>query len=108
MRAGQLRHWVTLETQTTGPDGRGGFLQTWTPLSPSVVKAAIESVPGSERPIAGTVLSGATHVVTMRYHAGVTTKTRIRFGTRTFAVSGLANIDERSRELRVECSEVVT
>lgn len=108
MRAGLLRHWLTLQNPTTVPDGRGGFTPTWAALSPSPVKGSIESIPGSQRAIAGTVLAGTTHVVTMRYHSEVTTKTRILFGTRVFAVTGLANIDERSRELRVECAEVLT
>lgn len=111
MTVGELRHWITLETPGTPvADGDGGYTQTWSALTPSPVAASI--VPASarelERVIAGTVLSSATHIVTIRYHSGVTTKTRITFGARTLNVVGLMNPDERNVWTVMTAVEVVS
>jgi len=118
MRGGALRHRITLENPGAAvPDGDGGFTQTpWQPLFPSPVWASIAPASardlervgaGTERVGAGTVLSSATHIVTMRYHSGVTTKTRITFHGRTFNVTGVANPDERNIETIALAMEVV-
>jgi hypothetical protein len=45
--------------------------------------------------------------VTIDYHPAVTTKTVVEFGTRVFSVTGIANPDEKNRELILTCVEVV-
>jgi SPP1 family predicted phage head-tail adaptor len=110
MDIGALRHRVTLENPGTPvPDGDGGYTEAWTALSPASVSASI--VPATardlERVVAGTVMATATHVVTIRYHSGVTTKTRVTFGTRVFSVTGVQNADERNIQLQLVCEEIV-
>lgn len=108
MRAGTLRHLVTLQTPTSAPDGDGGFTDTWTALATvwaSIVPATARDL---ERVVAGTVQSSATHLVTIRYLAGVTTKTRIVFGSRLFSVTGVQNPEERNISLVLVCQEIVT
>lgn len=110
MDTGALRHYVRLENPGAAvPDGDGGFTQAWTALEPPMVWASIRpaSARDLERSIAGTVQSTATHLVGMRYHAGVTTKTRVVFGTRIFHVQGVHNIEERNVELVLAVEEVV-
>ena len=94
---------------TPVPDGDGGYSSTWTNLSPSHMWARIEpaSTNRLERVTAGTVQSTASHIVTMPYHSGVTTKTRVVFGVRTFTVTGVSNPNERNIETVCVCSEVV-
>lgn len=107
MRAGSLRHRVTLQTPATAADGDGGYTDTWTALATvwaSVVPATAHDL---ERAVAGTVQSSATHLVTIRYLAGVTTKTRVLFGTRTLQVTGVQNPDERNISLVLVCQEIV-
>lgn len=111
MRVGQLRHLVTLDVPGAPvADDDGAFTQTFTPLSPPTVPAEI--VPATardlERRAAGTVVSMATHVIRMRYHAGITTQTRITFRGRTFNVVGVTNLGERNLEMEVMAVEVVT
>lgn len=124
MRAGLLRHRITLQTPTSAPDGDGGFVNTWPPDGGATlatnVPASIEpaSLLGAamgpamskdmERVIAGTVLSSATHLVTMRYLDGVTTKTRVLFGSRVLNVTGVQNPEERNISLVLICQEIVT
>lgn len=110
MNIGALRHLVTLEGPGTAvPDGRGGYTQVPTPLSPSQVWAEIKPATARdlERRMASTVQSTASHIVTMRYHPQVNTTTRITFGTRVFNVTGVQNIDERNVELVIAVEEVV-
>jgi|SRR6185436_19711162 len=110
MKIGTLRHRVVLENPGTPvADGDGGFTLTWTALFPSPVAAAI--VPATardlERIVAGTVFGTATHLVTIRYHSGVTLQTRVTFGTRVFSVTGIQNWEERNISLTLVCVEVV-
>lgn len=110
MDVGALRHLVTLENPGAAVmDGDGGYTQAWTALSPA--QAWVSITPATtrdlERVAAGTVLSTATHIVHGRFHPGVTTQTRIVFGTRTFSVTGVANPEERSIEMILTAVEVV-
>lgn len=108
MRAGTLRHLITLQTPASAPDGDGGFTDTWTDLATvwaSIVPATARDL---ERVVAGTVQSSATHLVTIRYLAGVTTKTRVVFGSRLFSVTGVQNPEERNISLVLVCQEIVT
>jgi SPP1 family predicted phage head-tail adaptor len=107
MDVGSLRHRVTLQTPTSAADGDGGYTDTWATLVTvwaSVVPATARDL---ERAVAGTVQSSATHLVTIRYLAGVTTKTRVLFGTRTLQVTGVQNPEERNISLVLVCQEVV-
>lgn len=107
---GELRHRIVLENPGTPiPDGDGGFTQVYTALTPSPVSAAI--FPATARDLeylsAGTVTSVASHVIQMRYHPGVTTQTRITFGTRVFNVTGLINVEERNIETIALAVEII-
>jgi SPP1 family predicted phage head-tail adaptor len=92
------------------PDGDGGFTDVPVPLSPPSLYAEIKPATARdlERLVSSTVQSTASHLVTIDYHPQVTTKTRVVFGARVFAVSGVTNPEERNRELVLACTEVVT
>lgn len=105
--AGRRQHLVILQNPSPAvPDGDGSFTQT-PPLTLATVRAAIERAGARqlERVTSGTVLAQATHVVTIPYVVGVTTKTSVIFGSRTFHVTDVANPDERNRELQLICIE---
>lgn len=108
--AGTLRHQVYLEDLGTPvPDGEGGFTYSPAPLDPAWVFAAIEpaTVRAMERLAGGTVSSDATHILTLRYHAGITTKTQITLGGRVFQVTGVVNPEERGISTIAICTERV-
>lgn len=110
MDIGALRHRIVLENPGASvSDGDGGFTESWTALSPSPVWASIMPATARdlERVAAGTILSTATHIVTMRYHSGVSTKTRITYGTRLMSVTGVTNPEERNISTVCVCAEVV-
>lgn len=113
--AGARRHLVTLSTPSTPqPDGDGGYTATPEALVPETMYAAIEPLSArdlmrrdSERVMAGTTLSVATHLVTLPYHAQVTTQTLITYNSRIFRVTGVVNPEERNRETICTCVELV-
>lgn len=106
--AGVLRHYVRLENPGAAvPDGEGGFTQTFTRLADVWAQIMPATARDLERVTAGTALSTATHVVTIRYRVGVTTQTRVIFGARIFQVTGVSNPEERNIELVLVCVEVV-
>ena len=110
MDIGSLRHSVRLENPTLTADGDGGWTTSWAMLSPGIVYVSIEPATqrNLERLVSNTVSSDATHVITMRYHSGVTTSTRIVFGSRYFSVVGLQNPNERKELLHLACVESLT
>ncbi len=108
--SGTLRHMVYLEQLgEPQPDGEGGFTQTPTPLDPAWVFAAIEpaTARNMERLAAGTVISDASHLITLRHHAGLTTKTQITLGERVFQIQGVVNPEERGLMSIAICTERV-
>ncbi len=115
MDIGALRQRVTLETPGAAvPDGDGGFTQAWASLSPGRVWAEITQATqrALERLVANTVIAQATHIVRMRYHSGVTTKTRLSWTDRSGVVhvsnvTDVSNTDERSIELVLLVAEIV-
>jgi SPP1 family predicted phage head-tail adaptor len=110
MDSGALRHSVILENPGPSiPDGDGGFTQSWAPNLPSPVWASITPATSRdlERLVAASVQSVATHVIRIRYHANVTTATRVTYGARVFEVTGVQNPDERNIELVLVCQERV-
>ena len=66
------------------PDGDGGFTLALTALNPSEWRCSLEpaSVRAIERRFAGTVTGQATHILTGRYHPGVTLQTSVRWTDR--------------------------
>jgi SPP1 family predicted phage head-tail adaptor len=103
-------HVVTLQAPGLPiPDGDGGVIQGWENLDPATVKASI--TPASARDLeklaSGTVIAQATHVITLPYHPGVTTATRVVFRGRLFSLTSVINLEERNVQLKCIGVEVV-
>ena len=95
---GTHRHLVTVQGPGTPvPDGDGGFTTAWVALTPATWRVSIEPATAKdlERVAASTTISTASHIVTGRYHPGVTTSARLVFGTRAFSVIGVSDPEER-------------
>lgn len=120
LRAGELRHEVLLHNPTSGATTFEGTPETWEELTPSRVWASIRPATAREleRVVANAVQSNATHLITIRYHPEVTTKTRITKGERNsddtltdgsieFHVTGVQNPDLRNEMLILVCEQVV-
>ncbi len=78
MRAGDLRHRVTIQQLTTTRDAEGVTTETWTNVA--TVWAAVEPLQGREYFQAQAVNAEVTTRVRIRYRAGIVPTMRILFG----------------------------
>lgn len=114
MDIGQMRHRISLKNPAapsgSNTDSYGGYTESLSNLSPATVWAAIQpiAVGSIERLVGNTVEGKLTHLVTIRYHSGVNTKTQITYGSRTLYVRGVRNIDELGEKQLLACEEVVS
>lgn len=106
---GQMRHRLVVENPANTADGDGGYSEAYTAASPSPVWASIEPATPSvvEQQVGNRIEAPITHIVTMRWHLGVTTRTRLTFGSRRFFVRGLQKINEVGEWLVCSCEEFV-
>ena len=114
--AGRRTKLVALENPSAPiPDPDGGYTETWAALTPPTSWAAIEPASASdlERLAAGTVITTASHLITIPFHPGVTIETRIRYPdprkgrTRVFQVTSLHDPNEANRELVIVAEEIL-
>jgi hypothetical protein len=96
MARGDWRHVVTF--QNPGPAG------TWIDLDPAAWCVSLTQTTGDDigvfiEPSAGTPISSASYLVRGDFHPGVTTKTRMVFGSQTFAITSVENVDMRGVEM---------
>lgn len=105
MRAGDLRHRVTIQQQV----GKGKdpvtkeTRETWQDVA--TVWAAVEPLRGREYFQAMETESEAVTRVRIRYRPGVTNEMRVQYGDRILYIQGVIDVDERHRELQLMCVE---
>ncbi len=108
MRAGLLRHLVTIEGPpiVRTPDGHGGYTETATPMGPIRASVKPMSAANIERILPVQVQGVATHLVECRYLAGVTLQSVVVLQQkRRLHVKGIQNPDERNERLVLACEE---
>lgn len=100
MRAGLLRHTISIQEQTETDDGMGGFTLEWNDVANmTAVPAAIWPLSAKESLDAMKLELQVTHKIRIRYRSGITAKNRIKFGTRYFNIVSLINFEERNKTL---------
>jgi len=105
MRIGPLRHRVILQTQAATIDEYGDSTGTWS--TTATLWADIRPVSGSERFSDQAIDAQVSHRIWMRYHASITTATRIKWGSRYFDINAVINHGERNHMMELHCTEVV-
>jgi SPP1 family predicted phage head-tail adaptor len=105
MRAGLLRHRVSLQAsaETRGSDGE--ITRTW--VTVTTVWASVAPTGGKEYVSEDMLKAAASHLITTRYRPGLDTSMRVLFGTRVFNIESIVNKDERDRELVLVCQEAL-
>lgn len=103
MRAGELRHRITIQRATETQDAFGAVVQTWSTFA--TLWAGVEALSGREFFAAQQVNAQVSHRIRIRYLSGVTPKMRVVFGSRTFNIEVVMD-DGRRRELQLLVSEV--
>jgi len=111
MRAGQLRHYVTVQAHTSAQNDYGEKAMAWT----SNIKqwAAIWPLRGEEYLSAKGMQANVTHRIRMR-HTTLAASTeitknnaRIKYDDRIFNIEAIINVDERNIYYDIMCNEEV-
>ena len=106
MKAGALRHRITIQRKLLGVDGFGGPSPTWETIAS--VPASIEPLQGREFISAQAVQSEVTGKIRIRYRPDVVAANRLLFGSKVYNVLSVINTEERNRELVFMVSEGLT
>ena len=104
MRAGNLKHKVTIQTYSETQNDFGEVLKGWVDLK--LAYASITPLSAKEFFKAGTHAE-VSHKVELRYLKDVTPKMRVIFGVRVFTIESVLNIREANKSLQLICTEVV-
>lgn len=105
MRAGELRHRVTIQEKQVTHDAEGLSQETWVDVLEA--RAAIDYLSGREYWSAQAVNAEVSVRVRMRYRQGIVPQMRVAYRGRIF-LDILAVIPaERDRELQLMCRESV-
>lgn len=105
MRIGQLRHKISLVEIVEVQDEMGSFTQNEVLFQE--LMAEIKPISGNERFISNGLFTEATAQIRCRYVPGVSTKHKIKFGSRTFDIINIENKDERNIELLLIVKELL-
>ena len=105
MRAGRLRHRVTIQQPTEGaPNSYGETANTWSTLA--TVWALVQTMSGREGYYAAQVQPDASVQITMRYREDVTTDMRVSYDSRYFNILSVIP-DPKNTQLVLACAEAV-
>jgi len=104
MRAGDLRHLITIQKNTPTADGMGGQTSVWATLT--TAWAAIWPISAREQVANQQIEGRITHKIRIRYQENITGANRVILRHRCFKLIGPPiNIDERNRTLDLLCLE---
>jgi len=104
VRAGRLRHRVTIEDQISGQDSDGAQTLEWLPVA-SGVPAEIVDLSGRELFAAQAVQSKTTTRIKVRYWADLLPRMRIVHRGTIYNIEGIvADPDSRIRYMTLQCS----
>jgi SPP1 family predicted phage head-tail adaptor len=121
MKAGDLRHKITIEAPTFTSNDAGETITTWpddltddqlaalTQDQRDALRlecwAAIWPISAKERLLNNDVSEVASHRIKIRYRESVTSDKRIIFGGRVFQIESVITPEERNIELTILASE---
>jgi len=100
---GLFNRRLTLEAPVEMPDGAGGAVRSYE----SIATLWASVVPVSAREAAEAAQRGVivTHRISLRFFADITSRHRLRDGTRIFRIISLRDRDGRKRFLQIEAEE---
>jgi SPP1 family predicted phage head-tail adaptor len=102
MRAGSLRHLVTIEAQTKTQDSTGSIVTAWETFA--TVHASIEPISGREFFAASQVQSSVNTRIRNRYLSGITPKMRVVHDTTVYDIEAVLQDDRSGRhEMQLMC-----
>jgi len=105
MRSGRLRHRMWLKEPTHTSDGMGANTTTWGTVE--VFWGSVEPLRGREWIASGLENSEVSGKIVRRYKSGITPDMIVAFGSRTFQIVSVINVDERNIEQQLMVTEKV-
>jgi SPP1 family predicted phage head-tail adaptor len=107
MRAGKLRHRLTLQSPTVTRDSYGAETIAWT--DERTVWGSVEPLEGREYLEARATTQTITHQIRIRYQKGKTVHPswRVSYDSRTFVIESVMNRMERDMETIIMARENV-
>lgn len=107
LRAGNYRHYITIQTTAQTRDAVGGITDAWSTHVNAWASIEPLQVGSRERLDAQKFTAEVTLLVKMRWQDGITPKMRISWDSRTFDILYLLNVEERDREAVLLVKETV-
>ena len=105
MRAGKLRHQITIEQVAETQNDFGEILSSWSTFASP--RAAIKWLGAGESN--GDQVNASNRVeFTIRYQTGITQKMRVVYDGRTFDIHGAPVVDELKRMIVITATEYVS
>ena len=105
MKAGGLRHRVTLESPTEVIDAVGGVTKTWAEYAEAWARRVPQGA--AERLLGQQVVSTRNAAWSIRYRTDVLVTHRLVEGSTIWDINGITDPDDRRRELILACKVVV-
>ncbi len=105
IRAGKLRHKITIQQRSTERDEYGGVPDAWTDVA--TVRASVEPLQGREFYASQQMQAEVTTRFRIRYRSGVKPAMRVRFNERSYDITSVINPDERNGELHLMAVEII-
>jgi len=102
---GNLIKRIALQSYAETRTASGAVTKTWATYD--TVWAQLRTLSGRERDMAQQEASTLTHEITIRYRTGVQPDHRVYYDSRYFDIKDVRNVDERNKELRLRCVEVL-
>ena len=108
MRAGALRHRITVQSNTDAYDDYGDLSNSWD--TGSEIWGSVNPISGKEEDLGSELVGVVTHFIKVRYRASISVSVanRIVFDSRVFQIESVRNWQERNVFLELLCKEVTT
>ncbi|OPX87736.1 MAG: Phage head-tail joining protein [Pelotomaculum sp. PtaB.Bin104] len=104
MRAGELRHRITIQEPVETLDSLKTPVLSWQDVA--TVWAAVEPLRGREYLEVKNTNTELSARIRIRYRRGINPSMRVKYGSRIFNIESVIDFEERHREIHLMCSEV--
>jgi SPP1 family predicted phage head-tail adaptor len=101
MKAGKLRHQITIERASQTQNEYGEIVEGWETVG--TFPASVEPINGREYFAAQAVQSEATTRIRMRYKPGILVTDRVTHGGTVYNIQSVINPEMRNEELLLMC-----
>ena len=103
IRAGTLRHQIIIKKKQESLNEYNEPIKTRVPYL--TTRAKVKPIKGTETYINHEIHSDLTHLITLRYHEGITPLQRVIYGDRVLEILSVIDVDERHRAIQILAKE---